>query len=280
MGDVSPAAKVLEALQGSVSKPVDWDAIEARRRAERAGYGDRIAAAQKAWDEAAQEGVVSRVWRRAALRTMNPMVRFDDCKRIERGALGDWRSLIGAQRWLEGNKPILLLLGTSGAGKSLAAHAAGVEWARGQAERLARYHRSDAYNPLKVRLRHYAGDVSRWCGKKGAAVVDARILPETFDPWRDERDGKPLLRWGHPFLVIDDLGTESKTDRWENAFGRLLDQRLRRNPKHCRTVITSNLGRGDIRPRYLDRVARRLSENAIVIEMKEADVQPPRGAGL
>ncbi len=85
-----------------------------------------------------------------------------------------------ARRWLEGNKPILLLLGTTGTGKSLAAHVAGVEWARTQAEHLARYHRCDAHHPLKARLRHYAGDVSRWCGKKGAAVVDARVLPETL----------------------------------------------------------------------------------------------------
>lgn len=111
----------------------------------------------------------------------------------------------------------------------------------------------------------------------GIGVLASR-LPEHFDPWSDDDDRFGRVDWLVPMLVIEDLGVERLTPRWEATFAELVERRLVAGRT---TIITSNLGRLELRPRYGDRIADRWNEVAAVFEITGPSLRGrDGGAGL
>lgn len=68
-----------------------------------------------------------------------------------------------------------------------------------------------------------------------------------------------------PLLVVDDLGVERLTEQALSLFVRIVTSRWDSNR---RTVLTTNLAAGEIRPRYGDRIARRINDASAFYEVK------------
>lgn len=147
------------------------------------------------------------------------------------GKLEQDNGILAVDRWLESENgpPCLVLLGGTGAGKTVAAlHAMRkVEWSR------------------FVRAPELGAHVR-------PTIDERRIGQREMDPRRMS------------LLVLDDLGAEQLTPRFAEALFLTIDARqdVRR-----RTIITSNLGKEDFRPRYDSRVVDRLNSIARVISL-------------
>jgi DNA replication protein DnaC len=168
-------------------------------------------------------------------------------QRVYRGDLQDTRALQAARRWAESMEPpILVLCGDPGTGKTVAA----------------------AWAALNVTIRNVAG--CRYC----TAIVHAPELARRMDPWGDEAANVERLDPRYRgLIVLDDLGCEMPTDRWQEQFQRFINARQ----AFGRTVITTNLNKADIRPRYGDRVADRLNDTAAAVELTGQSLRSPRG---
>jgi DNA replication protein DnaC len=106
--------------------------------------------------------------------------------------------------------------------------------------------------------------------KAGGDAVRCSELAQRIDPWGDE-SGR--FRYLSPddegLVVLDDLGHEAATARNQQAVERFVDCRV----GHGRTVITTNLAKAEIRPRYGDRVADRLNHIAKAVEIADASLR-------
>lgn len=159
------------------------------------------------------------------------------------GRLDETVGIRAVDRWLSspGDAPCLVLLGGTGSGKTIAAlHA----------------------------IRRLEGARFVRAPELGGAVrptLDERKLgQEELDPRRVR------------LLVIDDLGAEQLTPRFEQALFLAIDAR---QDLSRRTIITSNLGKGDFRGRYDSRVIDRLNAIARVVSLGGDSLRPKR-AGL
>lgn len=127
-------------------------------------------------------------------------------------------------------KPMLILSGSVGSGKTVAA-----TWAIAQ--------------------RH------------GGFFVHAPDLHRVTHPtWTEKENGARAINVESSMIVLDDLGTESdpKEARWADAFLKFMDARSGGQ----RTVITTNLPAGELLSRYGDRVADRLQASASIVECR------------
>jgi len=138
-------------------------------------------------------------------------------------------------------RPILVLCGGTGAGKTMACALAIVDHGKGVA-------------------------------------IESQNLPKRVDPWTSEIiAGAREVDLSHSLIVLDDLGTEGKPpgDRWSRAFHGFVSARL----SHGRTLITTNLKRAEFRQRYDARVIDRLNSGARAIELTGQSLRKG-GAGL
>ena len=95
--------------------------------------------------------------------------------------------------------------------------------------------------------------------------VSAPKLARAIDPWRHELDaGHEPIDPSRGVSVLDDLGTEGDSQRFQEALATYIDARMDA-PK---TVITTNLAKADIRKRYGDRIADRLNHVGACVELK------------
>lgn len=155
---------------------------------------------------------------------------------VEGHGLGDTSAVQAARAWLRGSRPVLVLSGGTGTGKTVAA-----AWSLCE--------RPSAFQVLRaVRV--------------GAA----------FERWQNDREeGVDALRLYVPTLLLDDLGQESLDDRRvEPAIEEIFD--ARQSPR-LRTIVTTNLSTEAMRSRYSDRVISRLAQNATVIRVDGADLR-------
>ncbi len=97
------------------------------------------------------------------------------------------------------------------------------------------------------------------------------------DDHRTESEKEILDKYSRvPLLVIDDLGAE-KISEWSRQVLYLLIDRRYRDMKQ--TIITSNLTQGELAEQLDDRVASRISEMGIVLDLGSKDHRVCSGVG-
>lgn len=141
------------------------------------------------------------------------------------------KSLTAAKRWMASDSvpPVLILSGSTGCGKSVAA-----AWAFTQASHSCIWSTRAAF-------------LQAFVGYFGEAV---------------ERQQRML---GCRFLVIDDVGTELDDERMQSALVDMFDAR-KRSPDRTRTIITTNLNEAQWHARYADpRLASRMRESSAFV---------------
>ena len=144
---------------------------------------------------------------------------------VQSAALGELQNtpaLRAVRDWWKGGQHLLVLAGGVGVGKTVAA------------------------------LLHLAT-----VGPPPVGVV-APELARRQTPRKEDRDlpsFKPLERRA-PVIILDDLGTEKRTDHWLAEFHSFIDTRH----VHGRTVITTNLGDKSIAKLYGERTLSRMQQ--------------------
>lgn len=184
-----------------------------------------------------ERAAASREHRAAVCAAMSGRLRPETEAAIIAGeGLADTPALSAVREWLAGDRPVLILSGGTGAGKTVAA-----AWA------LAA--REGAFQALR-----------------------AVRLGSAFERWSSDReDGVEALRLKVSTMLVDDLGQEPIEDRRViPAIEELFD--ARQTPR-LRTLITTNLSRDQIRQRYSERVISRLAQNAKVVQVSGTDLR-------
>ena len=125
--------------------------------------------------------------------------------------------------------------------------------------------------------------IARVVAEKGAGVAYDTVTPllaaferERFSRDNDEQsDAASRVRqlMTCDLLILDDLGTEMPTVFTQSALYNLLDSRLRAGNK---TIISTNLDRGDILDRYGAALASRLAGEYEWLEFRGRDVRAVR----
>jgi len=93
-------------------------------------------------------------------------------------------------------------------------------------------------------------------------------IKQTFG--KDDASEKAILdRYSDiPLLVLDDLGAEKVSDWSRTVLYLIIDRRYRA----CRqTIITSNLSHGELAEKLDDRLASRISEAGVILDLGETD---------
>lgn len=240
-------AQVIEAAQAEVM-------ARAEREAAAAGLTvDELWARQRATDEAAERQarhLAASQERADRISAISPGLTAEMAQAVTQGALTDgpeWSAHAHVRRWLAdpASRPVLILAGGTGTGKTVAC-----AWA---------------------------------LAKLGGEYVRAIDLPKRFEPYRGEAE--PLNVAAHELLVLDDLGTETRTAegrpdrRFMPAFYDIVDQRqgvMRRGTRWLprRTLITTNVKRTEFRSKYPDeRILSRLRQSASWVSLEGADMR-------
>ena len=142
---------------------------------------------------------------------------------IESGGLADTEALRGVRRWAASGRPLLILAGGVGCGKSVAA-----AWL----------------------IAEVGGGV--WLPAEQGCRIFAASYGQQFNTAERARDC--------PLLVLDDVGTEFDPLRMQHVLTELLE--ARKSAQH-RTVITTNLAKGMMEQRYRsERLWSRMAELA------------------
>lgn len=203
----------------------------------------------------------------AELRRMGVRLLDEDLAMVIAGELECTQALLGARRFHSSTRRFCVMLGPPGVGKTLAAVWLGMQPAQEAVERwLQQLDRSN--EPLRDLQRDRLHiPPCEW--------VSAPDVATRWSRWRGDLDpGDPIHREA-PVLIVDDLGTERRTDRWIEAFGQLIDYRQTVG----RTVLSANLEKADIRRHYGDRVADRLNHSGIAMRLSGPSMRR-QGAGL
>ena len=209
MTDFRSIVAEMEALHEQRARDLGITVEELDERNRRADEDRKRADARQRWIEVFHHDVSAKVLAEA----------FD-------GGLREEPPLLAARRWWRSTVPMLILCGTPGTGKTLAA-------------------------------------VSLVCDH-GGEIVRAIDLARRIDPWESEiKRGVRELSIGARLCVLDDLGTEVDTARTKEALFRFVDARL---TQETRTIITANMAKADIRQAYGDRIADRLNGVAVALE--------------
>lgn len=212
-----------------------------RERARRAAeLGVSVDELEEHLERAKREAEAREVCRRwiARYRDQLPLEMLES---VFHGRLRASAAMERARAWLATSKPVLILCGGTGTGKTYAA-------------------------------------VDALCRAGRGEFARAMDLPRRVDPWEHELSlgYRPMPLGFRGLLVVDDLGATAENSRVHEALIRVLE--ARQDPGR-RTLITTNLGRRDIRPKYGDRVADRLNALAVVAEVSGPSMRP-QGAGL
>jgi DNA replication protein DnaC len=148
---------------------------------------------------------------------------------LEAGADESIRAIDAAKRWLESPKPWLVLLGSSGQGKSISA-----AWAL------------------------------RRCAEKGATVAwaQADTLAVLAGGFGGEERAERLRHVD--VLVMDDVGTEHQSEFARSVMRGILQAR---HEDLLRTIVTSNHAGAEFRETVGVRLARRIRDECVAVEL-------------
>lgn len=192
----------------------------------------------------------------------------EDLDMVVAGELdGTTQALLGARRFQSSDRRFCVMLGPPGVGKTIAGVWLAMQPAVEAVDHwLERLDRSD--EPLRdlQRARLHIPPCE-W--------VSAPDVATRWTRWRGDVEALPLIYRDAEVLIVDDLGTESTTDRWQESFGQLIDYRQTVG----RTVLNANLEKSDIRKRYGDRVADRLNHTGVAMRLPGPS-RRRQGAGL
>lgn len=150
--------------------------------------------------------------RRRRVRSFNMPLTDADVNALALGALEETHTLVAARKWWASDTPLLVLLGSPGIGKTLAASAL---------------------------LFEHGGTYAR-------ALEVARLFAAQFG---DEIDDRQKLIDCAGLLVLDDIGTERSLEAMQAALFELLDARRR---DRRRSIWVANLTRAAFEERYAD----------------------------
>jgi DNA replication protein DnaC len=159
------------------------------------------------------------------------------------------KSLAAMRAWTGKHdvRPVLVLAGTTGVGKSVAA-----AWA--VANRVSYQRPEDPENPWASSSTNWSENCSRW--------YNARKLCNLFDARFGDQLGEQEMVARCELLVLDDVGTELDAGKMGAILCELIEDR-KRDARYMRTVVTTNLGTQAFRERYADpRLASRLEGHA------------------
>lgn len=147
-----------------------------------------------------------------------------------------------------GQQTFCLILGGAGSGKTIAAAEAllnsKMHWGAGEQKQWA-YSASEARFKLAsdlARMSYFDTDSQRAIGRLERA----------------------------PWLVLDDLGSELVTDTWRSNLSEIIN---RRNSRHLKTLITSNLTAEDFKARYDERIISRIRGMGVVVASGTNDLR-------
>lgn len=101
-----------------------------------------------------------------------------------------------------------------------------------------------------------------------------REIKSSFDPGSLRTTRQVYESYAEGFcLMMDDIGVEKATDWTLETLSSIVDFRYREN---LQTVITSNLGLGELAQRVGDRIASRIAEMCDVVELAGRDRRLPK----
>lgn len=193
---------------------------------------------QRAEDEERQERERRSAGRRQVLQALRGVPLRDEIKMaIVDGSIGATKAIDATRRWQSGSKPILLLLGGVGCGKTVAGAYA--------MARALEAGRDAAYAKMR--------DV-------------AHLYRAGFGD--DAKAFEGLLRVS--LLVVDELTTERDPELGRAALNEVVDERGSRGRP---TMLLANRTKAEIRERYDARTIDRLREGAVVVELADKSLR-------
>ncbi len=160
-----------------------------------------------------------------------------------------WPAVAAVRDFMAGPKAFLVLGGETGTGKSIAA--------------------ASALLTCQEMLRTLSGEeFPRWTRR--GLYVKASELSRAPQYGKEADLARQRVRM-RQLLIIDDVGAESINELWRDAFGDLIDARMRGGQK---TILTTNLPGKELRTRYGDRVIRRLSDTGLFFRAEKPGAAP------
>ena len=119
-------------------------------------------------------------------------------------------------------------------------------------------------------LRVYEDGKTIYQPKRAWFLPVVELMLEIKQAWTDSVAEKEIIdKYSHiDLLVLDDLGAEKMSEASRQIFYLLLDRRYR----HCKqTIITSNLSLNELQEAFDDRIASRICEMGIVVDLGDKD---------
>lgn len=165
--------------------------------------------------------------RRDVLEKYKSLIRPEAHEPFKKNTLQQTQALRAVRDWLKGDSQILILSGKTGCGKTLAA-------------------------------------IDALCFIRGD-LIEARDLSSRLNPWGDESASHEKINMNHSLLVLDDLGTEIRSTRFDSDLESFLSDRQGSNSKGpLRTIITTNVIPKIVRGQYGERIRDRF--NGLTVE--------------
>ena len=216
-----------------------------------------------AWDEAIaeehrRESEATRALREARLGVV-VAERLDRvgvpqrCIQVLDAELKSTPAFVAAQEFVWAQESFLLLLGSAGAGKSVAAASVLKHQVKSMLERDWACG-SDAV-------------MRRVCFVRAAEAARTAASDYSDDDRRRFADWCSV-RW----LVLDDLGTERAWDGWLSRLDELIDQRY---GDKLKTIITTNLNGQTFKARYGERIADRIRDDGCIVSAGQLSLRKP-----
>lgn len=204
------------------------------RRARELGYAD--AAAMFEAEESAEAARALRDHRRSVVEGLDGRLTDAMAEALLEGRERETQAVRAVREWASSSKPVLVLAGGVGTGKTVAA------------------------------LSHVCSRPMTW------QLVRCARLGAMHERWSSDReDHIEALRMRVPLMILDDLGQEEMSDR--RTVPALLELFDSRKSARTRTIVTTNLTGAQAEKRYPEPMIDRLRESARWIGLEERSMR-------
>lgn len=179
-----------------------------------------------------------------------------ESERLRKGLSGTWEACRTAREWwATPGSLVLLMMGATGTGKTLAA-----------AERIA-----------AIRMGYVDSELGNvWCwpstlSERGLYVLAGDLATNSYYDVEAQKQKMRLL--GAKLLVVDELGTEVMSAPWLALLDNVVDGRMRQKR---RTILLSNLDAATFKGRYGERIAGRIRREGMAVSLGAVTLAKPR----